>query len=145
MVKIKRVAFLLLFFAIDEFTAMHERLTKLFKHFPDFNGTFYFKWVIPGISFVLLFGLLYFFFFLHLEIRYKWLFLASAVLFFSGALGFEIIGGRYANYNDTRNFTFEMITTAEELLELGGIALLIYSLLEYMREYFREVRFLLGK
>lgn len=137
------LAFLLLLFAVDEFTAMHERFTKLFKDLPDFNGIFYFKWVIPGIAFVLLFGLLYFMFFLHLEKKYKMLFLFSAILYFGGALGFEILGGRFANYNDTRNFSFEMISTVEETLELGGISLLIYALLEYMKECFSEVRFLL--
>lgn len=137
------LALLLLLFSVDEFTAMHERLEKLFKNFPDFNGLFAFKWVIPGIAFVLLFGLLYLMFFLHLEKRYKILFLASAILFFGGALGFEVIGGRFANYNDTRNFTFQMITTVEETLELGGISLLIYALLEYTKVCFSEMRFVL--
>ena len=140
----KGLAFLLLLFSVDEFTAMHEKFTKLFKDLPDFNGLFYFKWVIPGIAFVLVFGLLYLLFFLHLEKRYKILFLASAILFFGGALGFEVIGGRFANYNDTRNITFQMIATVEETLELGGVALLVYSLLEYMKGYFSEIRFLLN-
>lgn len=139
----KGLAFLLLLFSIDEFTAMHERLEKLFKHLPDFNGLFFFKWVIPGIAFLLLFGLLYLMFFFHLEKKYKILFLSSAFLFFGGALGFEVIGGRFANYNDTRNFTFYMLTTIEETLELGGIALLIYSLLHYIKRYIPEIHIFL--
>ncbi|MCP4143446.1 MAG: hypothetical protein GY755_24695 [Chloroflexi bacterium] len=141
----KGLAFLLLLFSIDEFTAMHERFTKLFKDLPDFNGLFYFKWVIPGIAFVLIFGLLYLLFFLHLEKKYKILFLASAILFFGGALGFEVIGGRFANYNDTRNFSFQMIATVEETLELGGVSLLIYSLLAYMKGYFSEIGLVFNK
>ena len=137
----KGLAFLLLLFSVDEFTAMHERLEKLFRDFPDFNGLFFFKWVIPGIAFLLLFGLLYLMFFFHLEKKYKFLFLSSAFLFFGGALGLEIIGGRFANYNDTRNFTFHMLTTIEETLELGGIALLIYSLLEYIKTSFPDLHF----
>lgn len=140
----KGLAFLLLLFSVDEFTAMHERLEKLFKDLPDFNGLFYFKWVIPGIAFLFLFGLLYLMFFFHLEKKYKILFLSSAVLFFGGALGFEIIGGRFANYNDTRNFTFYMLATIEEILELGGIALLIYSLLDYIKKHTPEIHLLLN-
>ena len=134
------LGWLLLLFSIDEFTAMHERFSKLFKAFPDFNGLFFFKWVIPGIIFIALFALLYFLFFLHLEGKYKLLFLISAILFFGGALGFEIIGGRYANYNDTRNFSFQMIATVEESLEMVGVSLLIYSLLDYMKGYFTQIK-----
>lgn len=137
----KGLAFLLLVFSIDEFVAMHERLSKLLKDLPDFNGLFAFKWVIAGIAFVVVFGLLYIMFFFHLENKYKVLFLASAILFFGGAIGFEVIGGRFANYHDTRNFTFYMITTVEEILEPSGIALLIYGLLSYIKDYFPEVRF----
>lgn len=134
------LGWILLLFSIDEFTAMHERLSKLFKAFPDFNGLFFFKWVIPGIIFVALFALLYLLFFLHLEGKYKLLFLASAILFFGGALGFEIIGGRFANYNDTRNFSFQMIATVEEVLEMVGVSLLIYSLLDYMKGFFTQIK-----
>jgi len=137
----KGLAFLLLLFSIDEFTVMHEKLSKLFKNLPDFNGLFSFKWIFAGIAFVIIFGLLYLMFFFHLEKKYKILFLASATLFFGGALGFEVIGGRYANYNDTRNITFYMITTIEEALEMGGISLLVYSLLDYIKVYFPKVHF----
>ncbi len=141
----KILAFLLLLFSIDEFTSLHEKLIKPFRDLPDFNGLFYFKWVIPGLAFVFIFGLAYFMFFLHLERRYKILFLLSAALFFGGALGFEIIGGRFANYNGLKNFTFYMIATVEEMLELGGISLLVYSLLHYMETYIPDLRFLASK
>ena len=139
------LAFLLLLFSVDEFIAMHEKLSKLLKDLPDFYGLFAFKWVIAGIAFVLIFGLLYLMFFFHLEKKYKVLFLTAAILFFGGAIGFEVIGGRFANYNDTRNFTFYMITTVEEVLEPSGIAVLIYALLEYIREYLPDLRFFVGK
>ncbi len=141
----KGLAFLLLLFSIDEFTAMHETLSKLLKELPDFYGLFAFKWVIAGIGFVLVFGALYFVFFLHLENKYKILFLSAAMLFFGGAIGFEVIGGRFANYNDTRNFIFHAITTIEEMLELVGISLLVYALLDYIKASFSEVRFLLER
>ena len=83
-------------------------------------------------------------FFFQLEKKYKILFLASAALFFIGALGFEIISGRYANYNDTRNITYNMITTVEETLEMGGISLLVYSLFDYIKTHFPETRFFLN-
>ncbi|MBT3190192.1 MAG: hypothetical protein HN736_12455 [Anaerolineae bacterium] len=140
----KGLGFLLLLFSIDEFTVMHERLSKLFKNLPDFYGLFSFKWVFAGIGFVVIFGLLYLMFFFQLEKKYKILFLASAALFFIGALGFEIISGRYANYNDTRNITYNMITTVEETLEMGGISLLVYSLFDYIKTHFPETRFFLN-
>ncbi len=139
------LAFLLLAFSIDEFVAFHETLAKLFKTLPDFNGLLSFKWLFAGFAFLLLFGILYFKFFLHLDGKYKLLFLGAAMLYFSGALGFEVIGGRFANYNDTRNITFYLITTFEEVLEPSGIAVLIYALLDYMKNLFPEVRFSLHR
>jgi len=133
------LGWILLLFSVDEFTAMHEQFSKLFKAFPDFNGLFSFKWVIPGLIFIGVFALLYFFFFLHLEGKYKILFLLSAIMYFGGALGFEVIGGRFANYHNTRSFAFEMISTVEETLEMLGISLLIYSLLDYMQGYFTRI------
>ena len=134
------LGFILLAFSIDEFVAFHETLAKLFKTLPDFNGLLSFKWLFAGFAFLLIFGVLYIKFFFQLENKYKFLFLGAAVLYFTGAMGFEIIGGRFANYHDTRNITFYLITTVEEMLEPSGIAVLIYGLLRYLQERMNELR-----
>ncbi|MBN1306171.1 MAG: hypothetical protein JXA13_17170 [Anaerolineales bacterium] len=126
------LAVVLLIFSIDEFTSIHEQFIRLFKDFPDFNGLFYFKWVIPGIIFVGVLALVYLPFFFHLESKTKVLFLVSVVTYFMGALGMEIVGGRYANYNTMKSFQFSLITTVEETLEIAGVSLLIYTLLKYL-------------
>jgi hypothetical protein len=60
------------------------------------------------------------------------LFFVSGSLFVLGAIGFELIGGQHADMYGTNNITYEIITTCEELLEMLGIALFIYTLLSFM-------------
>mgnify|MGYP007066198105 CR=1 FL=1 len=132
------LSFTTLLFSIDEIAGFHEQLSKLFKNFPNIKGLFYFKWVIPGLVFVFLFGFAYFIFFLHLEKKFKVLFLLSAGLYFGGALGLEMIGSLFASDN---GLIYWVISSIEEILELLGTALLIYSLLLYLENYLPQLNF----
>jgi hypothetical protein len=139
------LAAVLFMFSIDEFTSIHEQFIKLFKNFPDFNGLFYFKWVIPGIAFVGVMALIYIPFFFHLETKYKILFLASFLIYFSGALGMEIVGGRYANYQTMKSFQFSLITTVEESLELIGMSMMIFTFLQYLEDFLPGINLRFGR
>ena len=132
------LTFLLFAFSIDEAASFHEALTPLFRDFPNFRGFFYFGWVFAGIVFILLFGLVCSVFFLHLEKRYQWLFLTAVVLYFGGAVGFEMMGGYYLTQYDLArgDFVYELLAMCEETLELGGVVVLIYALLDYIEKSF---------
>ena len=75
-------------------------------------------------------------FLLDLPSRTRVLFISSGILFVTGAIGFELIGGWYADKHGTGNITYALITTCEELLEMLGIALFIYTLLKYIVDTF---------
>jgi hypothetical protein len=49
-----------------------------------------------------------------------------------GAIGVEMVGGRYAEAVGTWNLTYSLITTVEESLELAGTILFIDALLRYL-------------
>ena len=108
------------------------------------SGIFYFAWVIPGIAFILLFALTFVKFLLHLQLRTRWLFLVSAVLFIGGAVGTELIGGRYAELHGFQNLTYTMIATVEEALEMAGVIVFIFALLKYVETNYNEVGFYFG-
>jgi hypothetical protein len=131
------------FMAADEALCFHERLTKPIRHLlGDHNlGIFSFAWVIPGIVLVLILGLFFFRFLLSLRARTRWTFLLAAVLYIGGAIGFELIGGRFAELYGTGNLTYSMIATGEESLEMAGVIVFIYALLIYIAENHKEVRF----
>jgi hypothetical protein len=65
------------------------------------------------------------------------LFLVSGSIFVSGAIGFELLGGRQAELYGKDNVLYCFFYTCEELLEMLGVAVFIYTLLRYMVEQFK--------
>lgn len=128
--------------AFDEAFQVHERLISPFRTLLGDNnlGVFYFAWVIPGIALVIVFGLFFLRFLMHLPSRTRRRFLIAATLYIGGTIGFELIGGRYVELHGARNWMYIMIATVEESLEMVGLIVFIWALLEYCAESFKEVR-----
>jgi len=103
-------------------------------------GAFYFAWLIPAVALVLLLGLYFLRFLLYLPATTRYRFLAAAALYLGGAIGFELIGGAYADAYGYDNWTYTLIATAEEVLEMAGLIAFIWALLKYCAETYREVR-----
>ena len=137
------LSFGFLFMAFDEAFQVHERLISPVRAMlGDRNlGVFYFAWVIPGIALVLLLGLFFLRFLLHLPATVRLRLLVAAILYIGGAIGVELIGGRYAELHGEENWTYSMITTVEESLEMAGLIVFIWALLEYCADNYKEVRF----
>jgi hypothetical protein len=88
---------------------------------------------------VFIFVIAYTNFFINLPRKIGLLFILSGVLFVGGALGMELIGGWYAFTCGTDNLMYRTVAMLEEMLEMIGIAVFIYSLLTYIRTYIKEV------
>lgn len=132
-----------LLMGVDEGWSFHERLSMPVRGFlGDGNaGIFYDAWVIPGIAIVLALALFFLRFLLRLPVKTRSTFLVAATLFIGGAVGFELIGGRYTELHGQENLTYVMMATVEESLEMAGIIVFIYALLEYIAGQYKEVRF----
>jgi hypothetical protein len=137
------LSFGFLLMAIDELVSIHERLIKpIRKLLGDGNlGVFYFAWVILGIALILFLAWFFLRFWLRLPAKTRLTFFMAAVIYIGGSIGFEMIGGRYAELHGLEDLTYKMIATAEESLEMAGIILFIRGLLAYIAENHREVRF----
>jgi hypothetical protein len=137
------LSFGFLFMAADEAWSFHEMLIKpVGKLLGDDNlGVFYFAWVIPGIALVLVLALFFLRFLLHLPAKTRLTFLMAATLYIGGAIGVELIGGRFAELHGTRNLMYSMIVTVEESLEMAGVIIFIWALLVYIADNYKEVRF----
>jgi hypothetical protein len=137
------LSFGFLFMAFDEAFIVHERLNSpVATLLGNSNlGIFYFAWVIPGIALVLVLGLFFLRFLLHLPATERLRFLMAATLFIGGAIGVELIGGRYAELHGFENWTYSMIATVEESLEMAGLIVFIWALLKYCEDNYKEVRF----
>ncbi|GAA3535630.1 hypothetical protein GCM10022394_14040 [Zobellella aerophila] len=66
------------------------------------------------------------------------LFVFSGVVFVSGAIGFEMLAGRYVELHGKGNLIYSFFYTCEEFLEMLGIVIFIYAVLMYMVGEFKS-------
>jgi len=133
---------LFLFAGWDEATQIHEKLIdsgitlKLLELFGvEPEGIFAFgNWVVVALPLVCLVALLYSKFFFSLPRSQRYLFLLSALLFFSGALLTELVGSWIWQNSggNLESLPYILATTVEEGLEMFGVAVFIYALLRYL-------------
>jgi hypothetical protein len=126
------LSFIFFALSLDEAAAIHEMSIKPLRTLLDATGFFYYAWIIPAAILVGVFAIIFFKFWLHLEYRIRILFFLAAVCYIFGAIGFEGIGGYYLSSNIKIDFTYILITTAEETFEMIGSVLFIYALLRYL-------------
>jgi len=134
-----------IYLATDEGWSFHEMLIepirKLLGH--DSLGVFFFAWVLPAMAGVVILALFFLRFLLRLPPSARWSFLGAGAIFLGGAIGAEMLGGRYAESHGYDNLTYQLITHLEESMEMAGIIVFIYALLRYLAEHYPRVEFLI--
>jgi hypothetical protein len=58
--------------------------------------------------------------------------MSAGIIFVAGAVGMEMVGGRYVFYNGKEELQYALMVTLEELLEMTGIIIFIYALASYI-------------
>ena len=139
------LSLIFLFLSIDEISLIHERLIGPVREFFKTSGLLYYAWVIPYSIALVVFLIAYARFLLKLPKKIMVLFLVSGAIFVSGAIGFELLGGRQAELYGTNNILYSFFYTCEELLEMLGIAIFIYTLLTYIVNKFESITITLTK
>jgi hypothetical protein len=135
-----------LYMAFDEMVALHERLTRPVRELigGDEFGIFYFAWVVPALLLVPVLGLIFLRFLLRLPPRTRRFMALAGSIFVGGALGIELIGGLYAETHGMKNLGYKLLTTVEESLEMAGVIVFIWTLLDYLSATHREPRLRFG-
>jgi hypothetical protein len=124
------LAFIFLFLGADEVIKLHENLADPMGRLIDVSGPLgFYPWVFGAIPILLLLGWIYWKFILSLPRQPRSLIVLSAVIFVSGAIGFEIAGGFFLGNKAARLVLY----TIEESLEMNGVILFIYSLSTYLQ------------
>lgn len=123
--------------SLDEATSIHEEISYFLHRTFNTTGIFYYAWIIPGIAFILIFGIIYLKFTLNLHKRTKYFFMVAFFIYVGGALGLEIVEGAY-KYEYGPSLTLNIIETIEEVLEMSGIIIFIYALLDYIEMCLRS-------
>jgi hypothetical protein len=118
--------------AFDEAAMVHEKLILPIRDAMNSNGLLFFAWVVPAWILVIIVAFAYLRFLLTLPKSFRRLFTLSGALYVGGALGLEMLGGAYAEIHGMKTFAFQMFATAEEILEMAGLALFAYSLMRFL-------------
>jgi hypothetical protein len=135
------LAAIFLFLSFDEVFMIHERFRKPVQSRLNTSGLFNFAWVIPYGCATIFFAFFFLKFVLNLPKKVKFLFILGGVMYVSGAIGMEMIGGLWDENFGQDNATYAMLYTIEESLELTGIIVFIFGLLTYMTDTIGGVRF----
>lgn len=134
-----------LYISLDEAAILHEMAIKSLRYTFNLTGYFYYGWIIPAGIIVLIVGLTYLKFLAHLPKKTKRLFILAGCIFVGGAIGLEALGGQYDYMFDQGQITNDGFTsileTCEEFMEMTGVVIFIYALLDYMRSHLRMISF----
>lgn len=127
------LGFLLAYVSVDEVAEIHERTISPLRDLLGADGLLYYAWVVPAMGILLVLAVVYARFFWHLPRRWKGWFALAAGTYLSGALGVEVLGGLYASQYGVNTFSYALITTVEEGLEMMGTVLFLYALVAFLR------------
>jgi hypothetical protein len=119
--------------SIDEATSLHEMVMAILHARFDFNGLFFFAWVVPAAIAVAIVGVVYARFLVHLPLRTRQLFVIAATIYVGAALGLEAVGGAVVEVHGFESVRYSLLMLLEEVLELLGIAVFLYALLDHLR------------
>jgi len=138
------LSLIFLFLSIDEISSIHERFGKPTRDAFKTSGFLFFAWIIPyGIA-LIIFIIAYSKFLFKLPKNTLILFLVSGIIFISGAIGFEMIGGRHVYLYGGNDIIYSFYYTCEESLEMLGISIFIYTLLSYIVDQFEFIKITLS-
>ena len=128
------------YLAADELASFHEHLTDFVPEVVALTGVFRFAWVLPVIPILLVIGLLYLRFLWRLPPRTRGLFVLAGLLYIGGALGFEMVAGLVLERSPSAILPYLATTTLEETLEMFGVLVFVYALLDYLAALWGGVR-----
>jgi len=132
-----------LYMSIDEFAMIHENVYRLPVALGYPSDSAY--WLVPYAALFLFLAVTYRRFLFHLDPVSRRIFLAAAVIFVAGAVGLEFVGDLVqAAHGQRANWSMVLVTTAEESMEMIGIAVFIVGLLRYMERAHMRVEFTFG-
>lgn len=136
------LSLIFLFLSLDEVASLHELSARPTQTILGVSGVFYFAWVIPAGLLLIILGLAYFKFLMHLPSRTRLIFMVAAAMYVGGALGFEMTEGQYVELFGKETLAYSFLVLIEETFEMTGIVVFVYALLDYLRRQFGEIQIL---
>lgn len=126
------------FLGVDESVGLHETLNRPVRDALQVGGALHFAWVVPYAVLLGGLALLLWRFVLALDSRTRHAFVVSGVVYVTGALLLEMVGSLLWLSSGAQSRLYYIETTAEETLEMLGIALFIRALIGHFGREFDE-------
>ena len=121
------------FLSVDELIGVHEEVGKHIQARWTPTGYWTFGWVIPAVVIVPALGVAFLGFLRRLPTRRRSQFLAAGAVYLAGCIGMDMIGGKVAGtYEPASTPVYLVCTHLEEFLEMSGVVLFNYALLEHL-------------
>jgi len=133
------LALIFIFLSIDETISIHEKLIFPLRSALNTGGIFHFAWIVVYIPLVAIFVIFYLRFLAHLPKTTRQLFWLSGTTYVAGAIGFEMIGGPIAETFGEEALPYLISVHFEEGLELLGLTIFVYGLLDYISFYIENL------
>jgi len=130
------LAAVFVYLSIDEATSIHELAIQPTQELLGIDsGLLFFAWFIPVLIIVGILGIFMLKWFLQLPLQTKKMLVLAFIIFVVGAVGMEMISGAYWQANDfVYDYTYRVFNAVEEGLEMIGVSVAIYALLEYAKK-----------
>lgn len=128
------------YLSADEASSIHEMAVRPLRAAYHTTGLLYYPWIVVGGAAVLAVAVASHRFIRSLPPRTRRTVVTAAVVYVAGALGVEALGGMYAETHGQRNLVYGLITTVEETLEMAGMSIAAFALLEYLRDHIGRIR-----
>jgi hypothetical protein len=130
------------YLSIDEACGIHELAAEPMRGLLGEYaiGVFYYAWVVPGTAMLLVMGIVYLRFVLHLSHSTRNGLIRAAAVYVGGAIGMEMVGSYYASTISTSSVRYALAALVEETMEMLGVVLLIHTLLVHLSREVRDVR-----
>lgn len=128
--------------SIDEFATLHEILIIPVRTALKPEGLLTFAWFIPVVFALIIMAIFYLPFLFHLPSYTRNMFILAALVYLGGAIGMEAVGGLRASTVDALEWKdiladvpYNLLMTAEEVLEMLGALFFFYTLSQYTYEH----------
>lgn len=129
------LAVVFFFLSLDEAAGFHESIMEPLRNLLDLQGIIYFAWVIPAFFALIGFGLIILRPFLALPRTVQIQFAICGVIYVSGAMGMELIGGNLTANGEGASAAYSLSIIIEEGMEIIGLTLFLLSLCRQLDDH----------
>lgn len=134
------MALVLAYMSMDEAAELHESFTVPMREGFQLEGFLYFGWILIGIPLALIVGAAFLPFVLKLPRFCLFSFILAGAIYLTGALVVESYSATLWAETQYPTLPYHAVSLLEEWMEMGGVILVVHSLLWYLEKEIGEMK-----